>query len=67
MTDLNITAEEVSAGKFNIVGGDIIGHCGEEVHMIMCLLLDVYRDRAAGIHQYANTVNSNKEGEINYC
>jgi len=60
MTDLNITVEDVAAGKFNTVGCDIIGRCEEKFRMIICLLLNGYRDRAAGIHQYANTVNGNK-------
>jgi hypothetical protein len=31
------------------LGGDGIGHCEKEVVMNMCLLLNCYRDRAAGI------------------
>jgi hypothetical protein len=67
MTDLSIAVEEVSAGNLNILGGYIIRHCEEIVHMNMCLLLDSYRDRAAGIHQYVNTVSGNKKREITYC
>jgi len=28
------------------MGGDNIGHCEEEVRMNMCLILNVYQDRA---------------------
>jgi len=67
MKDLSIAVEVVSAGKFNILEGYIFGHCEEIVHRNMCLLLNGYRDRVAGIHQYGNTVNGNKKREITYC
>ena len=46
------------------MGGDIIGHCEEKVHMNICLTLNGYRDRAAGIYQYANTVNGNNKEKL---
>ena len=35
-----------SGGKFNILGGNSIGHCEKKVHMNMCLILTGNRDRA---------------------
>ena len=30
----------------NILGDDSIGHCEKKAHMNMCLILNVFRDRA---------------------
>ena len=35
--------------RSRVLGGDIIGHCEEKVHMTMCLILKGYRDRAVWI------------------
>ena len=36
-------------GQINILGGDSIGHCAKNVRVVMCLILNGYRDRAVGI------------------
>ena len=33
-------------GKFNILGGDGVGHCKTKVHVNMCFVRTVYRDEA---------------------
>jgi len=35
-------------------------------HMITCIFLNGYRDRAVKIFKYESTVNNNK-GQLNYC
>jgi len=34
------------------LGGDTIGLCDKKVNMNMCLILNVYRDRAYCIYEY---------------
>ena len=35
-----------SGGKVNILGGDSMGHCEENVHTNMCIFVNGYRERA---------------------
>ena len=47
--------------KFQILWGDIMGLCEKIVRMDMCLIPNVYRDRAVWIYKYKNVMRGNKK------
>ena len=50
-----------SGEKFNILGGDSIGHCEKKkVHMNTCLIPNGYPDRAVGDYKYKSIVSGSK-------
>jgi hypothetical protein len=48
-----------------IVRCDISSHCEREVYLNMCLIVNVFRDKAVWVCKYIDIVNDNKKGEIN--
>jgi len=61
----NVCVQGDWRGKVNIMGGDNIGHTGEEVHIYKCLILNGYRVTAVWIYKRKSTVDGNKG--IVYC
>jgi hypothetical protein len=43
------------------------GHCERKVYMNMCLIVNVYRNRAVRIYKCKVIVNANEEREITCC
>jgi hypothetical protein len=44
--------QDDSGGKFNILGGDSVGHCAKQVRMAIFIILNDYLDRVVTFYSY---------------